>query len=285
MKIKALAPWYGSKRTLAPQIVRALGPHRAYWEPFCGSLPVLLAKEPAQFETVNDLHGDLINLARVLAEEAAARELWQRLNRTLMHESLFREATERWRLRGHTEAGQTPDIERAYDFMLCSWLGRNGVAGTPRYDQGFCIRFTSRGGSAAKRWCSVVESIPAWHERLRHVTILNRDAFSIIERIEDADGVVIYCDPPYVTKGARYVHDFKPEDHERLAALLRRFQKTRVVVSYYDHPSLPALYAGWHVKQLSATKSLVNQFMRDRGGAVKAPEVLLINQPSYEEMF
>src|ERR1044072_5384193 len=38
MKISALAPWYGSKRTLAPEIVRQLGEHRAYWEPFCGSM-------------------------------------------------------------------------------------------------------------------------------------------------------------------------------------------------------------------------------------------------------
>lgn len=44
MKITALAPWYGSKRTLAPRIVEQLGEHRAYWEPFCGSCAVLFAK-------------------------------------------------------------------------------------------------------------------------------------------------------------------------------------------------------------------------------------------------
>lgn len=38
MKISAIAPWFGSKRTLAPRIVEVLGEHRAYWEPFCGSL-------------------------------------------------------------------------------------------------------------------------------------------------------------------------------------------------------------------------------------------------------
>lgn len=32
MKIKAIAPWFGGKRNLAPQIVRLLGRHRAYWE-------------------------------------------------------------------------------------------------------------------------------------------------------------------------------------------------------------------------------------------------------------
>lgn len=37
MKIKALAPWFGAKRNLAPVIVGLLGEHRIYWEPFCGS--------------------------------------------------------------------------------------------------------------------------------------------------------------------------------------------------------------------------------------------------------
>lgn len=36
-KITAIAPWFGSKRTLAPRIVAELGKHTSYFEPFCGS--------------------------------------------------------------------------------------------------------------------------------------------------------------------------------------------------------------------------------------------------------
>lgn len=57
-KIKALSPWFGSKRNLAPRIVEAVGKHSAYWEPFAGSIAVLLAKPVVTMETVNDLHGD-----------------------------------------------------------------------------------------------------------------------------------------------------------------------------------------------------------------------------------
>jgi hypothetical protein len=55
MKINAIAPWFGSKRTLALRIVEAIGPHKVYWEPFVGSMAVLLAKAPAKMETVNDM--------------------------------------------------------------------------------------------------------------------------------------------------------------------------------------------------------------------------------------
>lgn len=90
----------------------------------------------------------------------------------------------------------------------------------------------------------------------------------------------VHVDPPYIVKGAKYVHDFVPEDHSRLADLLSRFKKTRVVVSYYEHPDLERLYPGWTKRYLDVTKSLVNQGRRGKGGAVKAPEVLLMNGPS-----
>lgn len=283
MKIKAIAPWFGSKRTLAPLIVAELGPHAAYWEPFAGSLAVLLAKPLSSSETVNDLHGELINLARVLRDRETAFELYGALLRFVMHEGLFHEAAEHYRTRGRRPAPEEPDVQRAIEMMVCSWFGRNGVAGTESYNQGFCVRYTKNGGPAATRWRSCVDSIPAWHHRLRGVTILNRDAFTLLERVEDADRVCIYVDPPYLAKGAKYVHDFEAADHHRLAALLRRFDHARVVVSYYDAPRLAELYPGWTKRKLDVSKSLVNQDMRGGGGAVKAPEVLLLNGPSLVE--
>jgi DNA adenine methylase len=281
MKIRAIAPWFGSKRTLAPRIVEELGPHSAYWEPFCGSAAVLLAKPVASSETVNDLHGELINLARVLRDEQHALALYSALSRTMMHESLLTEAAEIQKARGRIPAPDQPDLQRAIEFMVCSWFGRNGVAGTESYNQGFCVRYTKNGGDSATRWRSCIDSIPAWHRRLCGVTILNRDAFKLLSKIDDASGVCIYVDPPYLKKGANYIHDFESDDHDQLAEFLSRFKKTRVVVSYYDHPRLAELYPGWTKRKMDVNKALANQMRpdlrQDGGGAVKAPEVLLIN--------
>jgi DNA adenine methylase len=111
------------------------------------------------------------------------------------------------------------------------------------------------------------------------------DGLEMLGRIEDSKASAIYVDPPYLKKGTKYVHDFEAADHKRLAQIITsRFRRTRVVVSYYDEPELDALYPGWTKVDVAVTKGLVNQGRRDeKGAAVKAPEVLLINEPSYVE--
>lgn len=287
MKIGALAPWFGSKRTLAPEIVRELGPHCSYWEPCCGSLAVLLAKKPCGMEVVNDLHRDLVNLARVIASDHAVA-FYEMASRRLMCTDLFTEAKEEcYQIEcepAESVAAVAGDhVRRALAFLVMSWQGRNGSSGTVASNVTVARRFTHNGGSGGMRWRSAVESIPAWHERLRAVQILNMDAFEMLERVGDQEGSAIYVDPPYIKKGSKYVHDFDSTDHARLAALLDRFTKARVVVSYYEHPQLGALYSSrWTRRKLSVTKALVNQGKRDvEGEIVKAPELLLLNGPSY----
>src|SRR3954464_10186721 len=89
MKVTAIAPWFGSKRTMAPIIVEELGSHRAYFEPFCGGMSVLLNKPIVGHETVNDLHRDLINLARVIQDGTLGPKLYRRLRRVVLHEELL----------------------------------------------------------------------------------------------------------------------------------------------------------------------------------------------------
>jgi hypothetical protein len=48
MNQKAIVPYMGAKRLLAAKVIEALGEHRAYWEPFCGSMAVLLNKPVAR---------------------------------------------------------------------------------------------------------------------------------------------------------------------------------------------------------------------------------------------
>ncbi len=279
MKIKAIAPWFGGKRNLASTIVEELGEHSSYFEPFCGAMSILLNKPVSSHENVNDLHGDLINLARTIQHPELGAKLYRRLRRTWLHEDVHEEARATMRDCGEVPKLALPDPDRAYWYFIFSWIGRNGTAGTANINCGFCRRWTPHGGHGAKRFASAVCSIPAWRNRMRNVTILRMDGFEMLSKIEDNVRTAIYADPPYLTKGTLYVHDFDPADRQRLASELHRFRKSRVVLSYYDHPMLAELYPDWTKRVIEVSKALAHQGRRGKNN-VKAREVLLINGPS-----
>lgn len=312
MKIKALAPWFGGKRTLAPKIVELLGEHTQYFEPFCGSAAVLLAKEPSQKETIGDLHRDMINLLWCVADPDIAPNLYDLLARApfsedLLNEARYRLEVDRWDPDPEYLLDEPNDksLNRAYWYFLASWQGRNGTAGTIRRKYQLAVRWTRGGGSPTVRWRNAVDSIPAWHRRLLNVVILHRDAFRWIGSVEDHNASVIYIDSPYVIDGVtrtglsttgdngRYVHDFesihKPNStgllfgeqhpdtkHDKLAAILKKYQHARIVVSYYDCDLVRKLYDGWNFIDCKMNKQLHAQ--NGRGARKKdAPEVLITN--------
>lgn len=271
--ILALAPWYGSKRTLAPVIADALGEHSFYFEPFCGSAAVLLAKKPGNVEMINDLHGDLTNLARCLKHRSAGAELVRSTRRVLFCEGVFEDAVAD--IAEPFPEGRGLHVDRAVSFLIASWMGRNGIAGS-RETGSLAVRWAAGGGDPAVRWQSVVRSIPAWRSRLARVQILQRDAIEILWKLADKPGLAIYADPPYLAKSGRYVHDFDSRHHEQLAQVLGRFRNARVVVSYYSHPLLSSLYPFPHWMR---TEVPVRKFMGNTSGkaAGAAPEVLITN--------
>jgi DNA adenine methylase len=289
--ITALAPWFGSKRTLAPKIVEALGPHTSYFEPFAGGVSVIFAKPPSRCETLNDLHGDIINLARVVRCPVLGQELYRRARLTPCADDEFQEARRivvgsacEPKEHDSTIKGGVADIDRAEMYLRYVWLGRNGEAGLdPREkESNLCVRWGDNGGSPAVRWLGVVRSIAVWRRRLARVTILRRDGFKLLaEDIRDEPGVAIYCDPPYLAKSDRYQHDFEDSmfvnHHRQLAEILERFRHARVVVSYYKHPDLPHLYrkTAWEWREFEVNKNLSNQGNGQMKPAGKAVEVLL----------
>lgn len=273
--ITAVAPWMGSKRQLSGRIIETLGEHHAYFEPFCGSMAVILNKPLARHEVVNDLNRDIVNVATVLKTRPLAAELLVRLHFTLAAEELYRESR---RMTMEPYRGRLGDVDRAYHALVMWWLGRNGIAGTKPSETGFSARFTARGGSGGVRFRNLVSSIPWFAKRLERVDVLNQDAITLIDKIPDEPGAVVYCDPPYFVKAKKYQHDFESADHDRLAKALGRFKRVRIVLSYYPHPRLEALYPPdrWNRIEICVTKNIRNTVSRGCAG-VKATEVLLVN--------
>ena len=272
-KILAVAPWAGGKRRLAPRIVELLGEHGTYVEPFVGGCAILSQKAPCKREQVNDANPAVVNVLR------AMRHNEYQLSRMLGPMAFDRQTFDNAK---HLLASIAPgadligtDIAAAQ--LVVWWMGANGYAGTSKTGW-FAQRYTKTGGDPAVRWESFKRSLPALSERLRYVEIHNRDYRDFITEEKDRPGTVVYADPPYLTKKIKYVHDFAMQDHIDLATLLNRFERTRIVVSYYDAPELAALYPPerWERHEVSVSKSSANA----RTGATKtaATELLLVNR-------
>lgn len=300
-KINALASYFGCKRTMSRDIVIELGPHKYYLEAFLGGCSILFAKPVSRIEIVNDLYGWLINVAMCVASDRWT-ELYGKVNRVLQSESLIEEwqqALEEDIVPPRVPSEVTDShIELAARYLAVSWIGRNGISGTKRTEYQIAVRYTQKGGGPGTRWRSVIDSLPAWHDRLKAVTILRRDGFGLIESVADEEGTALYVDPPYfkdsLAGGTEYFYGFNEldhdslfgkcdDDHDRLAELLRRFRKARVVLSYYDHPRLDDLYVshGWTKLDMARNKNLSVQ--HEQGATPRvAPEVLLLNGRSYQ---
>ena len=263
--VKPPFAYYGGKTTLGPKIAALLPKHDHYVEPFAGSLAVLLAKEPATWETVNDLDDLLVNFWRVLRERPAE----------LAHVAMLTPHSRTEYAASCEDIAQVDDdLERARLVWVRITQGRQnttrpGTASRWRYGQ-----------SASKRhsWPSYLSAYAARMSevaaRLKNVSIENRDAVDLIEEYGRHEDNCLYVDPPYVAASrvslAQYRLEAADDDfHARLAAALNDC-KASVVLSGYDSTSYGDLYHGWYRVEMKAPPSL---------GASERTEVLWSNRP------
>src|SRR4051794_3718103 len=124
--LTALAPWFGSNRLLAPIVAQELSGCRWVGVPFAGGMAEVLAIE-APTIVVSDLHRNVINLARVVADAELGPKLYRRVRRLVFHPETLAAAQDFART---NEPGDSPDLAAAVAYFTCCWMGRSGRAGT-----------------------------------------------------------------------------------------------------------------------------------------------------------
>lgn len=189
-------------------------PHIVYCEPFFGGGAVLLAKNPEGVsEVVNDLNGDLSNFWRVLQDADTWRDFCRIVQAIPFSEVEFADAQRA------TVFGS--DVDRAVNFFVSC---RQSLAGRMASFAPLSRTRTRRGmNEQAAAWLTAVEGLPAVHERLKRVVVLNRDALEVI-RSQDGPDVCFYLDPPYTadtrTAPDVYAHEMPREKHVELLKVL-----------------------------------------------------------------
>lgn len=269
MKINALAPWFGANRIGAARVGELLAGCEWIGVPFMGGGSELLHLQ-ARTVVANDKHRDVVNLARVLADPVAGPRLYRRLRRLPFHEAELSAAQESLgRLPVPVPGEHGCCAERAAAYFVTCWMGRSGQAGTDAERRGgLAVRWTASGGDSAVRYRSAVKAMVGFRRALARVSFLCMDAFDFLDACSDRPGHGIYCDPPWPDAGEKYIHAFDEGQHRRLASVLGRFERARVVVRYGDHPLIRELYSApcWRQHSLT-TRNQAN------GGV---PELLLV---------
>lgn len=276
-KVSAIAPWYGSNRTLAEHVGRALEGCPLVAVPFAGGMSEL-AHVGARTLLVNDKHRHVINLARVAADSENGPRLYRSLRRVLCHPEELEAAQARCRPRDEKpvlDPANFRSLEWAKDYFICAWMARNGVAGTKKeFDAGISVRYDAGGGDSAVRFRSATRSLVAWRRILARATFTTLDAFEFLGKIKDVEGHGIYVDPPFPGPGDDYQHSFTDAQHKQLAAVLGQYRMARVLCRFYDVPMIRELYpeGQWSWARLEGRKQTND----------KAPEVLLLNECSLD---
>lgn len=227
-----LVPWVGGKRRLAQHILPLFPEHSCYVEAFCGAAALFFLKEPAKVEVLNDVHGDLVRLYRVVQnhlEEFVRQFKWALASR------------EMYGWLQSTPPATLTDIQRAARFFYLQKLGFGGKVD----GQTFGTATTSK---ARLNLMRLEEDLSAVHLRLHQVTIEQLDWAACVERY-DRPHTLFYLDPPYYgTEG--YGVDFGLDQYDRMADLLRTI-KGKAVVSVNDIPEMRLAFKGLTMKRLS----------------------------------
>lgn len=239
-RVKPPLKWHGGKHYLAKKIIEQFPPHIHYVEPYFGGGAVLLQK-PVDWimgcsEVVNDIDGELANFWTCLREPEAFAEMQRLSEATAFDESVFNLPA---KFENDPEvnffSGDTA-VLRAWRFFIRYRQSRQGLG----KDFATLSRNRTRGGmnEQVSSWLTAVDGLPAVHERLKRVVILNQDALQVIKS-QDGPNTLFYLDPPYLheTRVAKdtYQHEVDHEHHQKLLATLGVIEG-KFILSGYPHP-------------------------------------------------
>lgn len=271
--VKPCLQYVGSKVRMASLINELLGGGAgSYVEPFFGSGAVLLSRQAAKVELVNDIDDELINFYRVLRNEGTRYRLIDALVWTPFSRKELVESVE-------TQNDGTLDaVEKARRFFVRANQGYVGGHGT---NWTSTLNPTS-GHSNASKWNNYRTRLFAVAERLQNVQIECSDVMLVLEKVNSvsAKGLALYVDPPYLKRtrnGSSYAHDAMTlDDHKTMLSLIGDLPGPTVVSGYPDemYDSILAPEAGWtrHVLIMKASSSA------GRGSVSSREEVLWANR-------
>ena len=232
-------PYYGGKFTMSKRLVTMLPPHRRYFEVFAGGASMFFRKKKAEWNVLNDIDNDIVNLYTCVLEKfdklceyiywlPRSRKLFIDFNHNIKDVNI-----------------NIPDVKRAGQYFF---VVRNSFNNIPS-------------GSFSKDtyWdTKIADDLKLSKLKLNGATIENLSFSELIPRYEPRKGDFFYMDPPYVIadKKKYYRNNFNEELHielKRLSDLIDDNGGT-FMISYDDVPLVRDLYSDRYYMNTIDTK-------------------------------
>lgn len=235
--------YHGGKFVLAPWIISHYPAHRIYVEGFGGGGSPLMRKERSYAEVYNDVWDTVVNVFAVLRDPEKAALLEEALRLTPYSRTEFAATAA-------VNFNEVSDqIEKARLTIFRSFAGFGSAATDNRYNTGFRANSNRSGTTPAHDWKNYPDHIKTFTERLRGVTIENRDYRTVVDA-NDSVETLVYLDPPYVhftrTPGhtRAYAHEMTDLDHAAMCEYILT-KKSMFIVSGYANDIYTDLLPGF----------------------------------------
>lgn len=236
-------PYFGGKYLKRKEIIKRFPKHECYVEPFFGGGSVFFEKEPSNFEIINDIYSDLMNLFQVI--KTYPESFICELQYTLYSRSLFY----RYRTEMESETTKLTNIQRA---LRMYYLMKVSYGGMRKH---FRTMTNCKPALIPDEMNKLVDMA---HERLRRVIIENRDYKDVI-KLYDRPWAFFFFDPPYHVEGAKsYVKHFTEENFIEFEEILRNM-KGKFLLTINDDDFIRDLFSKSYRIEETRTRYSVTQ--------------------------
>ncbi|WP_416778282.1 DNA adenine methylase [Xenorhabdus budapestensis] len=253
MANKTILKWAGSKARIMDKLLPHLPAGKRLVEPFAGSCAVMMNTDyPAYL--VADANADLINLYNKINAVPVGLFLceakdWFNCNNMeddyYKHRDIFNELY-----------FAINDSDKAHLFL---YLNRHGYNGLCRYNAKG--EFNVPYGNYKRVYFPEAEIKAFHHKAWGCASFSCQEWQDTLTQVEHGD--VVYCDPPYLTKGKAFTQyhkvNFTPADHEQLAVILHNLHtENGVSVTVSNSIEAKELYAdlGFTIYEIDAPRTI-----------------------------
>ena len=210
-------------------ILEEVPQHQDYCEPFAGGASVFFAKPKASgLSMLNDLDPDVVNTLTHVRDDAEG------LIALLKGVGITRADHDHYKNHHIPNGG----LERAFRWYYLNRTSYSGIM----HPAGCYWSYSRNRSMPPERWPSHLRTAA---DKLQGVTLSCNDFETVIDSLPD--GCFLFVDPPYYGANRQlYAVTFTQQDHERLAACLKRNRsRLRYLLTYDDHAVVRSLYGGW----------------------------------------